>query len=64
VKLVATILTGALLAPVISGAPAAASPQNPPYGFVAVQGSKLTIYGQPIRIKGTNYYPRDGMWAV
>lgn len=62
-KLVATILTGALLAPVISGMPAAASPQNPPYGFVAVQGSKLTIYGQPIRIKGTNYYPRDGMWA-
>jgi len=42
---------------------AKASPQNPPYGFVAVQGSKLVIGGQPIRVKGTNYYPRDGMWA-
>ncbi len=59
----AIILAGTLLASLVPGKPAGGSPQNPPYGFVAVQGSRLTIYGEPIRIKGTNYYPRDGMWA-
>jgi len=55
-------VTGAIAVYALVGI--AADPARPaPAGFVVVQGSKLYINGQAIRIKGTNYYPRDHMWA-
>ncbi|MGB9624020.1 MAG: cellulase family glycosylhydrolase, partial [Phycisphaerae bacterium] len=32
-------------------------------GFVAIQGDQFTYAGQVVKLKGTNYYPRDHMWA-
>ncbi len=34
-----------------------------PGGFVEVIGSELTRFGQPIRIKGVNYYPERKPWT-
>jgi hypothetical protein len=31
--------------------------------FVQVRGSQLVFKGKPVRLKGTNYYPRDYMWG-
>lgn len=45
-------------------APPAVPPAGiPPGGFVEVAGDQLVIQGQPITIKGVNYYPRGRPWA-
>lgn len=31
--------------------------------FVRIQGDQFTYKGQVVRMKGSNYYPRDHMWA-
>lgn len=31
--------------------------------FVTVQGEQLIYKGKPIKLKGTNFYPKDGAWA-
>lgn len=31
--------------------------------FVGVQGDQFVFRGQVVKLKGTNYYPRDHMWA-
>ncbi len=35
----------------------------PPDGFVQIRGDQFVYDGRPVRLKGTNYYPRDFMWA-
>jgi len=32
-------------------------------GFVAIQGDQFTVHGQVYKLKGTNYYPKNHMWA-
>ena len=32
-------------------------------GFVRIQGDQFVLGGQVVKLKGTNYYPRDHMWA-
>ena len=44
-------------------APTTASPL-PPGGFIEVQGDQLTRLGQPVQIKGVNYYPQGRPWAA
>lgn len=34
-----------------------------PGGFIQVSGSQLTRLGQPIQLKGVNYYPQGRPWA-
>ncbi len=36
---------------------------HPPGAFVEVAGSQLTIGGNPIRLKGVNYYPQGLPWV-
>lgn len=36
---------------------------DPPAGYLAIQGDQFTLNGEVYRLKGTNYYPRDHMWA-
>lgn len=44
--------------------PASASgEQSPAGGFITVQGNRLARNGQPIVIKGVNYYPQGVPWA-
>ncbi|HVG00258.1 MAG TPA: hypothetical protein VND68_10495, partial [Chloroflexia bacterium] len=31
--------------------------------FVTVQGNQLMLRGVPIKLKGTNFYPKDRPWA-
>ena len=31
--------------------------------FVGIQGDQFVFRGQVVKLKGTNYYPRDHMWA-
>lgn len=31
--------------------------------FVTIQGDQFVLNGKPVKLKGTNYYPRDYMWA-
>ena len=42
---------------------AALTPVAPRPGFVEVQGDKLVQQGQPIFLKGTNYYPAAHPWS-
>ncbi len=37
--------------------------QLAPGGFIEVQGSQLTRLGQPVMLKGVNYYPTRRPWA-
>lgn len=32
--------------------------------FVRIEQDQFVLSGQIYKIKGTNYYPRDGMWAA
>jgi hypothetical protein len=72
------IMLGLLGHEVAGGASSAPAPpsippwQNPygpqePGGFIEVSGSQLTRLGQPVRMKGVNYYPQwhpwDEMWT-
>ncbi len=45
--------------------PPVAEPDPPlePGGFIAVEGNQLTRLGQPVQIKGVNYYPQWRPWA-
>jgi endo-1,4-beta-mannosidase len=36
---------------------------QPPEGFVVIHGDQFVLDGEVFQLKGTNYYPRDGMWA-
>lgn len=46
-----------------SAPPQAQQAALPPGGFIQVAGSQLTRFGQPVRIKGVNYYPQGRPWA-
>lgn len=48
----------ALIAGILISAPVLAQDD-----WVRIQGDQFTINGQITRMKGTNYYPRDYMWA-
>src|SRR5947208_8612143 len=37
--------------------------QTTPTDFVKVQGKQLTYKGQPVKLKGINFYPKDQPWA-
>ncbi len=39
-----------------------AVPASPSGGFVQVSGSQLTLLGQPVQLKGVNYYPQGRPW--
>jgi len=59
-----TVLLGLLQRELDDAAPA---PQPPPValnpgGFIEVAGSQLTRLGQPVRLKGVNYYPQQRPW--
>ncbi|HEX5688785.1 MAG TPA: cellulase family glycosylhydrolase, partial [Roseiflexaceae bacterium] len=41
---------------------AVAPPDLPPGGFIQAQGSQLVRMGQPVRLKGVNYYPQWRPW--
>lgn len=41
----------------------AAPPALAPGGFIRAEGTQLTRLGQPVTIKGVNYYPRGRPWA-
>jgi hypothetical protein len=43
--------------------PAVSSEGLPPGGFIEAQGSQLVRLGQPVTIKGVNYYPQRRPWA-
>lgn len=45
---------------VVAGASSIASGDE----FVRIQGDQFVLKGQIYKIKGTNYYPRDAMWAA
>jgi hypothetical protein len=40
----------------------APAPTLPPGGFIQVAGGQLTRLGQPIQLKGVNYYPQGRPW--
>ncbi len=42
---------------------AQADPALQPGGFIEVSGSQLMRLGQPVRLKGVNYYPQGRPWA-
>src|SRR5688572_23631286 len=41
---------------------AQSAPQKAPGNFVTVQGNQLIYKGQPIKLKGLNFYPKDQPW--
>lgn len=49
----------------VDPAPWSASEQGTlePGGFISVSGSELTRLGQPVRLKGVNYYPQWRPWG-
>jgi hypothetical protein len=52
--------------PVAQAEATPAAPQPPPLqpgGFITVEGGQFTRLGQPVTIKGVNYYPRGRPWA-
>ena len=51
------VLAASLLLPSATPAPASAG------DFVTVQGNQLIYRGKPIKLKGTNFYPKDQPWA-
>ena len=52
-----------LLLPLLAGAIPAAPLRADDGLFVAVQGDQLVYNGQPVRLKGASFYPRDRAWA-
>jgi hypothetical protein len=52
------LLSRELIAAPVAAAPAAL----PPGGFIQADGAQLTRMGQPVRIKGVNYYPQWRPW--
>ncbi|HET9495321.1 MAG TPA: cellulase family glycosylhydrolase, partial [Chloroflexia bacterium] len=58
----ATFILAAALAAVFLGASTPA-PAQPAGDFVTVQGGNLVYRGQPIKLKGVNFYPKDQPWA-
>jgi Cellulase (glycosyl hydrolase family 5) len=53
-----------LLARELAGAPTTApAPDLAPGGFIQVAGAQLTRLGQPVQIKGVNYYPQWRPWS-
>jgi hypothetical protein len=63
-----------LLGASVGGAPRAEAPQAEPQpavapaaggpgGFIQAQGDQLVRLGQPVQIKGVNYYPQGRPWA-
>jgi hypothetical protein len=36
---------------------------QPSGGFVRIEGPNFVLNGKPYKLKGSNYYPRDYMWA-
>jgi hypothetical protein len=58
----ATFIFVAALAAVFLGASAPAPAQSSG-DFVTVQGGNLAYRGQPIKLKGVNFYPKDQPWA-
>jgi hypothetical protein len=69
--LLAILLPLLALAGPASGVPVAhaaqseppAQPALPPGGFLQVEGQQITRLGQPIQLKGVNYYPEGRPWA-
>jgi hypothetical protein len=43
--------------------PASAPSPLPPGGFIQVAGAQLTRQGQPVQLKGVNYYPQWRPWS-
>ncbi|HEX6291015.1 MAG TPA: cellulase family glycosylhydrolase [Herpetosiphonaceae bacterium] len=43
---------------------AALTPPSPPPGFVTISGNRLELHGQPVLLKGTNYYPAEHPWGL
>ena len=56
-----TILVIAALAVLLT--PVDATPAQPTGDFVTVDGNRLLYKGQPIKLKGVNFYPKDQPWA-
>ena len=56
-------LKTALLVALVSGETFVMGQVAEASNFVTIQGSQFYIHGQMIKLKGTNYYPRDDMWA-
>jgi hypothetical protein len=53
-----------LLSRELAGANSAAQPAKvPPGGFLQADGAQLMRQGQPIRLKGVNYYPQWRPWS-
>jgi len=46
-----------------SGAPLASEANLQPGGFIQVAGAQLTRLGQPVLLKGVNYYPQWRPWS-
>jgi hypothetical protein len=40
-----------------------ATPVSAAVAYVTIQGSQFMYNGHPVQFKGSNYYPRDHMWA-
>jgi hypothetical protein len=57
------ILTLLITASYLLLPPAQPAPAQSQGDFVTVQGSQLIFRGKPIKLKGTNFYPKDGAWA-
>src|SRR4051812_4896345 len=52
------LLLAACLLPTAQPAPAQSSAD-----FVTVQGSQFFFRGKPVKLKGTNFYPKDQPWG-
>jgi hypothetical protein len=53
-----------LLSRELAAAPVAATPPGlPPGGFIQAEGARLMRMGQPIQLKGVNYYPQWRPWS-
>src|SRR5439155_16548134 len=57
------VLLGLLEREASGGVAPVLPPASPaPGGFIQVSGSQLTRLGQPVRLKGVNYYPQQRPW--
>ena len=56
------LLAVALLASFLFVSPARQAPAQTKGDFVTVQGNQLIFKGQPIKLKGINFYPKDQPW--
>src|SRR5690242_240572 len=58
--LILATLSTSLILPAATPAPAQSAA---PGDFVTVQAKQLIYKGQPIKLKGINFYPKDHPWA-